>query len=110
MKKYEFIFLTHPDFEKDQLEKIFSVLEKEFKKIGGKVTEKEDWGRKELAYPVKKQNRAYFWIWHLDFKGEVDINPINLFLSRESGVIRYLILGKRKRDAFILKEKKRKGR
>lgn len=97
MKKYEFVFLTQAGLKKDKLEAVFSDLEKEFKKAGGKVEKKEDWGKKDLAYPIKKQSQADFWIWWLNFKDKVNLFSVNTFLNREKNIIRYLFLRETKK-------------
>ncbi len=96
-KKYEFIFLTRVGLKKKEQETLFSSLEKVIQKIGGKIEKREDWGKKELAYPIDKETEAYFWIWWLSFEGSVDLAPVNTFLNREAGVIRYLFLRQGKR-------------
>ena len=97
MRKYEFVFLTQTGLKKDKLEAIFSDLEKEFKNSGGKVEKREDWGKKSLVYPIKKQNEADFWIWWLVFKDKIDLSSVNTFLSREKDIIRYLFLKEAKK-------------
>ena len=96
-KRYEFVFLTRPGLKKKELTELFSALEGEIKKTGGKVEDKEDWGKKELAYPIAKETEASFWVWWLSFEDNVDLSPINTFLNRESKIIRYLFLREGKR-------------
>jgi len=95
-KKYEFIFLTRVDLG-DKEKELFSSLEEVIKKAGGQVEEKEEWGKKKLAYPIDKETEAFFWIWHLSFSGPVNLASINTFLNRNSKVIRYLFLRQGKR-------------
>jgi len=96
-KRYEFVFLTRPGLKKKELTKLFSTLEGEIKKAGGKVEKKEDWGKKPLVYPIAKETEASFWIWWLSFLDKVNLRPITTFLNREDKVIRYLFLREGKR-------------
>lgn len=91
--KYEFVFLTVPDMKKDRREEFFKRLEDRIKKSKAKVTEKEEWGEKKLAYPMEKNKSASFWIWHLksDQPG-FDISPVTTYLNRQDDVLRYLLL------------------
>lgn len=96
-KRYEFVFLLRPGLKKKELVKLFSALEREIKKAGGKIEKKEDWGKKGLVYPIAKETEASFWIWWLSFTSRVDLAPVNTFLNREEGIIRYLFLREGKR-------------
>ncbi len=94
--KYEFVFLTKPDAKKDELKETFSELEKQIKSIDGKIKDKEEVGRKDLAYQIKGQDQAQFWVWQLDFPEKSKFNPLNTYLNRSDAVIRYLLLLKSK--------------
>jgi len=57
MKHYEIVFLVHPD----QSEQVPAMVER-YKSIveanGGQTHRLEDWGRRQLAYPINKDNKA----------------------------------------------------
>ena len=59
MRHYEIIILIHPD----QSEQVPAMLER-YKALvtnsGGKVTRLEDWGRRQLAYPIQKLAKAHY--------------------------------------------------
>lgn len=94
--KYEFVFLAAPDMEKEQREEVFKRLEERIKKTKAKITDKEDWGEKKLAYPIKDNKSASFWIWHLSSKNtEFDFSPVNTYLNRQDDILRYLLLTKK---------------
>jgi ribosomal protein S6 len=91
--KYEFVFLTAPDMKKDRREEVFKRLETRIKKAKAEVTEKEQWREKKLSYPMKKNNSASFWIWHLESEQQgFDISPVTTYLNRQDDVLRYLLL------------------
>ena len=50
-KLYELTVLLHPDLEID-LEKPLKKVEKIITDNGGKITKKDEWGKKRLAYPI----------------------------------------------------------
>jgi len=93
-KQYEFIFLTGPKTTGKEKETIFSDLEKEIKDIGGKVKKKEDLGIKYLAFEIKDNKEACFYVWHIQFEKSPDFDNINLFINRGEKIIRYLFLKK----------------
>lgn len=91
--KYEFVFLTVPDMKKDRREEIFNRLEDRVKKTKSKVIKKEEWGEKKLAYPMRKNKSASFWIWHLVSEDVgLDFSPVTTYLNRQDDVLRYLLL------------------
>ena len=94
MKHYEFVFLTKPGLNQDKLKDLFSSLEKQIEKVGGKAKKKNHWGTKSLVYPIKKQHKADFYIWQLDFNQELKLKSLNTFLNRQANIIRYLLLSK----------------
>ena len=59
MRHYEIVFLVHPD----QSEQVSAMVERYSKVIeedGGKVHRLEDWGRRQLAYPIDKIHKAHY--------------------------------------------------
>ena len=91
-KLYELTVLLHPDLEID-LEKPLSKVEKIVTDNGGKVVSKDNWGKKKLAYPIKKQDFAVYVLL------EVSIAPANAskvqnLLNITDEVIRYLMVEK----------------
>lgn len=95
---YEFVFLTPTEVDEKQLKKTFSELEKQIKTIGGKIIDKEDWGRQELAYEIKGNQRAYFRIWQLDLPQNFSFSSLNTYLNRSDIIIRYLLLKLSKKE------------
>jgi len=58
MRHYEIVFLVHPD----QSEQVSGMIERYTASIeagAGKVHRLEDWGRRQLAYPINKIHKAY---------------------------------------------------
>ncbi|HTW75167.1 MAG TPA: 30S ribosomal protein S6 [Steroidobacteraceae bacterium] len=59
MRHYEIVFLVHPD----QSEQVPAMIERYRGMIatgGGKVHRLEDWGRRQLAYPIAKVHKAHY--------------------------------------------------
>ncbi|MFH0979443.1 MAG: 30S ribosomal protein S6 [Candidatus Roizmanbacteria bacterium] len=59
----------------------------------GKITKEEKWGEKTLAYPIKKNNRAYFYNLSLDLDKEKTVG-LRKKLNFNEKLIRYLLLVK----------------
>lgn len=90
MRNYEIAVVLHPDLEIDlatTLEKIENIITKN----GGKVTKKDNWGKRKLAYKIKKQD----WGIYVFYNVEIDpskISKINQTLRITEEIIRYLIV------------------
>ncbi|WP_298442072.1 30S ribosomal protein S6 [uncultured Ferrimonas sp.] len=59
MRHYEIVFMVHPD----QSEQVPGMVERytaTIEKDGGKVHRLEDWGRRQLAYPIEKLHKAHY--------------------------------------------------
>lgn len=84
MSKYEMIFLLPEEEESKELVKLITSLK-------GKVEKEEKWGKKTLAYPIKKNNNAYYFHWVVDIE-EKQLNELKKKLGFNEKLIRYLLL------------------
>ena len=72
MRHYEIVFLVHPD----QSEQVPGMIERYtgiVKASGGAVHRLEDWGRRQLAYPINKVHKAHYVLMNV----ECDQNSLN---------------------------------
>ena len=96
MRHYEIVFLVHPD----QSEQVPAMIER-YKALvessGGAVHRLEDWGRRQLAYPINKIHKAHYVLLNVECNEEVR-DEIETAFKFNDAVIRNLIL---KRDEAI---------
>ena len=90
MNQYEIAVLFDPGLEID-LEKATSKVEKIISNNGGKIVNTDNWGKRKLAYPIKKQDFAIYVFYTVDLPGEA-VNKINDILNITDEVIRFLIV------------------
>jgi small subunit ribosomal protein S6 len=65
MRHYEIIFLVHPD----QSEQVPAMLERyrgTIESKGGSIHRLEDWGRRQLAYPIQKLHKAHYILMNIE--------------------------------------------
>ena len=65
MRHYEIVFLVHPD----QSEQVPGMIERYTKTIeddGGSIHRLEDWGRRQLAYPINKIHKAHYILMNVE--------------------------------------------
>lgn len=89
MNQYEIAILYDPDLEID-LEKATSRVEKIFTDNGGKVKNADNWGKRKLAYQIKKHETAVYVIYTVDVPGP-NVAKIESTLNITDEVIRFLI-------------------
>ena len=69
MKGYETVFITHPDLEEKNLEKLLKKFKGLIKKAKGKLVQEYLWGRRKLAYQIANQNFGIYHVWYLTGSG-----------------------------------------
>ena len=91
MKKYEIMYILKADLDDAaraaEIEKLHGILTSK----GAKITNVNEWGLRDLAYPIKKQNKGYYVV----IKVEADVSATAEFdrLTRiNNNVLRYLII------------------
>ncbi len=90
MNQYEIAILYHPDLEID-LEKAAARVEKIFTDNGGKVTNTDNWGKRKLAYQIKKNEHAVYVFYTAELPGE-NVRKIEALLNITDEVLRFLIV------------------
>jgi small subunit ribosomal protein S6 len=86
---YEVAVLYDPDLEVD-LEKATTRVEKIFADNGAKVTNVDNWGKRKLAYPIKKHDMAIYVFYTLEIPG-ANVQKLESILNITDEVIRFLI-------------------
>jgi len=96
LRHYEIVFLVHPD-QSDQVPAMVDRYKAMVEKNSGKVHRLEDWGRRQLAYPINKVHKAHYILMNIEADKET-LNEINSAFRFNDAVIRHLTL---KKDAAI---------
>ena len=110
MKHYEIVFLVHPD----QSEQVSAMLERYSNIVTqreGQVHRLEDWGRRQLAYPIDKLLKAHYVLMNVECDKEAIDELTNAFRYNDA-VIRNLVLQVKeavKDPSPLLKEKDTRG-
>lgn len=72
-------------------------LEKTIKIFKGKITEKADWGRIELAYPIKEEVAGNFLYFELEME-EDKMKDLGMKLKLDENLIRHLLVKSQEKD------------
>ena len=90
MKQYEIVFLVHPD----QSEQVPAMIERYRSMItssGGAIHREEDWGRRQLEFPIKKIHKAHYVLMNIECSQEV-LNELESAFRFNDAVLRHLTL------------------
>lgn len=110
MRHYEVVFLVHPD----QSEQVPAMIER-YKSLieagNGKIHRLEDWGRRQLAYPIQNLVKAHYVLLNIEVEQGVLAELTESFRFNDA-VLRHLIMKRDDADtemSIIMKSKDEKG-
>ncbi|MBS9780262.1 MAG: 30S ribosomal protein S6, partial [Moraxellaceae bacterium] len=101
MRHYEVVFLVHPD----QSDQVVGMVERYIKLVQdnkGSIHRLEDWGRRQLAYPINKVHKAHYVLLNIECNADTLAELEELFKYNDA-IIRSLII---RRDEAITEESK----
>ncbi len=90
MRHYEIVFMVHPD----QSEQVQAMVERYRQMIeghGGTIHRLEDWGRRQLAYPINKVHKAHYVLMNVECGSET-LQELESAFRFNDAVMRNLII------------------
>jgi small subunit ribosomal protein S6 len=96
MRHYEIVFIVHPD----QSEQVPAMIERYRGNIaarGGKIHRLEDWGRRQMAYPIQKVHKAHYVLMNIECDQET-LEELEHGFKFNDAVLRHLTI---KRDDAV---------
>ncbi|MEJ2323080.1 MAG: 30S ribosomal protein S6 [Gammaproteobacteria bacterium] len=108
MRHYEIVFLVHPD----QSEQVPSMIERYRGMIEGKegvIHRLEDWGRRQLAYPINKNHKAHYVLMNIECGNEALAELESAFRFNDA-VLRHLTMRRNEAvtgDSHLVKREER---
>ncbi len=97
MRHYEVVFLVHPD-QSDQVPGMIERYEALITKGSGKVHRLEDWGRRQLAFPIAKIHKAHYVLMNIEIDSAV-LEELESAFKFNDAVLRNLII--RRKEAIV---------
>lgn len=91
MHNYEVTFIVHPDVEDEGMTGVVEKVSQFITGGGGQITNVNRWGRRRLAYPIRKQREGYYVLMHVQLDPQ-SINELERSLKLTEEVIRYLLV------------------
>ena len=90
MRHYEIVFLVHPD-QSEQVPGMVERYRSNIENKGGSIHRLEDWGRRQLAYPIQKLHKAHYVLMNIECNDEALQELENAFRFNDA-VLRNQIL------------------
>lgn len=90
MRHYEIVFLVHPD-QSEQVPAMVERYRSMIESAGGKVHRLEDWGRRQLAYPIAKVHKAHYVLMNIEC-GQATLNELISMFRFNDAVLRHLVV------------------
>ena len=110
MRHYEIVFIVHPD----QSEQVPAMVER-YKALvtarSGQIHRLEDWGRRQMAYPIQKVFKAHYVLMNIEVKQET-LDELEHAFKFNDAVLRHLTVKKDKAETGpspMMKEEKSKS-
>jgi len=88
-KMYESTILINAALEDDQIQSIISHIKELISSNDGEITDVEDWGRRRLAYMIKRSKIGYYIIFQFNAYPQI-ISPLEKFYKLDENILRYL--------------------
>ena len=90
MRHYEIVFIVHPD----QSEQVPAMIERYRTMVAsrkGHIHRLEDWGRRQLAYPIQKVHKAHYVLMNIECDQEA-LNELEHAFKFNDAVLRHLVV------------------
>lgn len=92
MRHYEIVFLVHPD-QSEQVPAMIDRYRSMIETDGGAIHRLEDWGRRQLAYPINKVHKAHYVLMNVECSQAV-LDEIESAFRFNDAVLRNLIISR----------------
>ncbi|MBI2802270.1 MAG: 30S ribosomal protein S6 [Gammaproteobacteria bacterium] len=97
MRHYEIVFLVHPD-QSEQVNAMIDRYRSMIEATQGRIHRLEDWGRRQLAFPIAKVHKAHYVMMNIECD-QATLNELTSAFRFNDAVLRHLTI---KRDAAIV--------
>ena len=110
MRHYEIVFMVHPD-QSEQVPAMIERYKSLIETAAGKIHRLEDWGRRQLAYPIENLVKAHYVMMNVEC-GQTELNELMDGFRYNDAVLRHLIIARDEavtEQSLIMKSKDEKG-
>jgi len=91
LNMYELMLILNPDLRDTEVKKKLKEIEDMLNKSGGKITHDDFWGKKELAYRIKKQTEGYYTVYNAELPSSF-MPELKQYLRIEKELLRSMVI------------------
>ncbi len=89
MHRYETLFIIHPELPEAQVRETVDRVRRVIEGMGGQISELQDWGMRDLAYPIQKQPRGIYVLAQYSARPEV-VKELERSMKLADEILRYV--------------------
>lgn len=107
MRHYEIVFLVHPD-QSEQVPAMVERYEGIISKQNGIIHRKEDWGRRQLAYPISDVHKAHYILLNIECN-QAALDELKTAFKFNDAILRNLIISQKEPvtiESIMMKKEK----
>ena len=93
MRNYEGVFIVSPDLSAEAAKNVITQIQDLVSKNGGRVDGLQEWGRKRLAYKIKKKQEGHYFILNFQLDSK-HAKKIEQSVRLNDQILRYLLINK----------------
>lgn len=91
MPGYELVFILNANLSEDDFTRVLGKVNDQITKLGGTVTETNQWGKRRLAYPIKKQAEGNYVLEKVQIN-QTALKELDASLKLSEDILRYLFV------------------
>ncbi len=91
MSFYEHVFIARQDLAPNQVDELTDKYAAVIEKDGGKVTKRENWGLRNLAYRIQKNRKGYYVLMNIDAPASA-VKEMERLIRVDEDIIRHLTI------------------
>ncbi len=92
MRRYEVVFVLAPTLPQEEIQQTAEIFSNAAKEMGADILRLDEWGKRRLAFPVKKFNQGMYMILTLEEEAAVAVKELERRFRVTDSVIRYLTI------------------
>jgi small subunit ribosomal protein S6 len=93
MRGYELVLIVHPDLDETAFNQIIERISGLIKSDGGEIIKTDIWGKRQLAYPIRKLNEGQYVLLHVKMNAQFG-KSIERDLRYMESILRFMLIAK----------------
>lgn len=90
MRYYENLFIVNPNIEQEKFTTLIQTVKAEIGRLSGNILNLEDWGKRRLAYPIKKHRYGTYVLVQFESENVGLVKELESWLRMNQGVLAFM--------------------